>query len=153
MRHDSRKRVLAVASAGGHWEQMMLLRDVLEQFDVRFATTHAELPARAGIEGATILPDCNRDQIINSAKCVLAAAWLVLRFRPHVVVSTGAAPGFFCIVFGRLLGARTLWIDSVANAERLSMCGNFSRRASTACLTQWEHLAQNGRPGYAGNLL
>ncbi|MFM2371320.1 MAG: hypothetical protein RIS85_1061 [Pseudomonadota bacterium] len=147
------KRVLAVASAGGHWEQMMLLRETLEKFDVRFATTHPDLPRRAGIEGATILPDCNRDQIINSAKCVLAAAWLVLKFRPHVVLSTGAAPGFFCIVFARLIGAKTLWIDSVANAERMSMCGNLSRYFSSACITQWEHLASDGRPGYVGSLL
>lgn len=147
------KKVLAAASAGGHWEQMMLLRPTLEQFDVHFATTHPDLPRHAGIEHATILPDCNRDQIIKSLKCLLSAAILVLRFRPDVVVSTGAAPGFFCIVFGRLLGARTLWIDSVANAEQMSMCGKLSRYLSTNCITQWEHIADNGRPGYAGNLL
>lgn len=147
------KKVLAAASAGGHWEQMMLLRPTLEQFDVHFATTHPDLPIRAGITKATILPDCNRDQVLNSLRCLLTAAALVLRFRPDVVISTGAAPGFFCIVFGRLLGARTLWIDSVANAEQMSMCGKLSRYFSSHCLTQWEHLADNGRPGYAGNLL
>lgn len=147
------KRVLAVASAGGHWEQMMLLRPMLEEFDVAFATTHADLPARAGISGATILPDCNRDQPLQSLRCLVAAARLVLRFRPDVVLSTGAAPGFFCIVFARLIGARTLWIDSVANAEVMSMCGKLSRWFSTRCITQWEHLADDGRPGYAGSLL
>ena len=146
-------KVLAAASAGGHWEQMMLLRPTLEEFDVHYATTLADLPKRAGITAATILPDCNRDQIVKSLRCLLAAAALVLRYRPDVVVSTGAAPGFFCIVFARILGARTLWIDSVANAEKLSMCGKLSRFFSTRCITQWEHLAANGRPGYAGNLL
>ncbi len=147
------KRVLAVASAGGHWEQMMLLRPVLEEFEVAFATTHPDLPIRAGLTGVTILPDCNRDQPLASLKCVIAAARLVLRFRPDFVLSTGAAPGFFCIVFARALGARTLWIDSVANAEQMSMCGKLSRYFSTRCITQWEHLAEDGRPGYTGSLL
>jgi len=146
-------RVLAAASAGGHWEQMMLLRDMLEKFDVHFATTHADLPIRAGITEVTILPDCNRDQIFESMRCLFEAARLVFRFRPNVVISTGAAPGFFCIVIGRLLGARTLWIDSVANAEQMSMCGKLSRYFSTRCITQWEHLADDGRPGYVGSVL
>jgi UDP-N-acetylglucosamine:LPS N-acetylglucosamine transferase len=146
-------RVLAAASAGGHWEQMMLMRDMLDQHEVAFATTNPDLPVRAGITNATILPDCNRDQILDSLRCLIAAARLVLRFRPQVVISTGAAPGFFCIIFGRLIGARTLWIDSVANAEQLSMCGKLSRHFSTRCITQWEHLSADGKPGYAGNLL
>lgn len=146
-------KVLAAASAGGHWEQMMLLRPTLEQFQVHFATTLADLPERAGIADATILPDCNQDQVFNSLRCLVAAAALVLRFRPDVVISTGAAPGFFCIVMGRLVGARTLWIDSVANAEKLSMCGRLSRYFSSHCVTQWEHLAKDGRPAYIGNLL
>lgn len=146
-------KVLAVASAGGHWEQMMLLRDMLEKFDVHFATTHTDLPIRAGIRAATILPDCNRDQILQSMRCVFAAAWLVLRFRPTVVISTGAAPGLFCIVIARLIGARTLWIDSVANAEQMSMCGKLSRYLSTRCITQWQHLAKDGRPEYVGSVL
>lgn len=131
----------------------MLLRPALEEFDVHYVTTLADLPLREGIAQATILPDCNRDQLLNSLRCLLSAAALVLRFRPEVVISTGAAPGFFCIVFGRMLGARTLWIDSVANAEQMSLCGKLSRFLATRCLTQWQHLAENDRPGYAGNLL
>lgn len=146
-------RLLAAASAGGHWEQMMLIRPALEEFDVLYATTLADLPKKEGIEHATTLPDCNRDRVFDSVRCLLSAAVLVLKFRPEVVISTGAAPGLFCILFGRLIGARTLWIDSVANAESMSMCGKLSRYFSTRCLTQWDHLADNIRTGYAGNLL
>ena len=45
---------------------------------------------------------------------------VVLRERPDVVVSTGAAPGYFALRFGRLFGARTLWLESIANVEELS---------------------------------
>ena len=146
-------KVLAVASAGGHWEQMMVLRGVLDAHDVHFATTAADLPAREGIAGATVLPDCNRNEILNSTRCLFAALALVLRLRPEVVISTGALPGFCCILIGRIMGARTLWLDSVANAENLSMCGKFSRRVAHVCLTQWDHLATPDGPHYAGSLL
>lgn len=150
---DHNRRVLAVASGGGHWEQMMLLAPTLDQFAVRFVTTEPELPRQRGITNAGILPDCNQNQPLRSAWCALAALREVVRYRPHIVISTGAAPGFFCILAGRLIGAKTLWIDSVANGEELSMCGKLSKRFAHECLTQWEHLAAPPAPRYFGAVL
>ncbi len=131
----------------------MLLRPAFEGFDVRFATSDLELAQREGIKGATLLPDTNRKQPLTAVRCLLAAAWLILRFRPHVIVTTGAAPGFMCVVVGRLLCRRTLWIDSVANAEELSGSGRLARRVATRVMTQWEHLALADRVVYAGRVL
>jgi UDP-N-acetylglucosamine:LPS N-acetylglucosamine transferase len=150
---QDRIRVLAVASGGGHWEQLMLLRPTLAQYDIRFATTEPAVAQQHGVTGAETLPDCNQDMPLRSAMCALVALWIVLKHRPKVILSTGAAPGFFCILAGRLIGARTLWIDSVANGEELSMCGRLSRRFAHQCWTQWEHLAQDHSPRYHGAVL
>lgn len=146
-------RVLAVASGGGHWEQLMLLRPTLARYDVRFATTEPAVAVQHGIANAERLPDCNQNKPLHSALCALAAMRIVLKHRPQVILSTGAAPGFFCILAGRLIGARTLWIDSVANGEELSMCGKLSKRFAHECWTQWEHLAGTDRPRYHGAVL
>lgn len=146
-------RVLAAASGGGHWEQLMLLRPTLAQYDICFATTEPAVAVQHGIAGAERLPDCNQNMPFRSALCALAALRVVLRHRPRIVISTGAAPGFFCILAGRLIGARTLWIDSVANGEELSMCGKLSKRFAHECWTQWEHLAGPDRPRYHGAVL
>jgi UDP-N-acetylglucosamine:LPS N-acetylglucosamine transferase len=150
---DHSRRVLAVASGGGHWEQLMLLRPTLAHYDVRFATTEPAVAVQHGIADAERLPDCNQNMPLRSALCAVAALFVVLRHRPEVVISTGAAPGFFCILAGRLIGARTLWIDSVANGEDLSMCGKLSKRFAHECWTQWEHLAGEERPRYFGAVL
>jgi UDP-N-acetylglucosamine:LPS N-acetylglucosamine transferase len=146
-------RVLAVASGGGHWEQLMLLRPTLMLYDIRFATTEPAVAAQHGVETVETLPDCNQNKPLQSALCALVALKIVLKHRPRVILSTGAAPGFFCILAGRLTGARTLWIDSVANGEELSMCGKLSKRFAHECWTQWEHLAGEGRPRYHGAVL
>ena len=152
MKHSS-TRILAVASGGGHWEQLMLLRHTLENFDVRFATTEPLVAQQHGIADAESLPDCNQNMPLRSALCGLAALKIVLKHRPQVIVSTGAAPGLFCILAGRLIGARTLWIDSVANGEQLSMCGKLSKHLAHECWTQWEHLATGSSPRYFGSVL
>lgn len=146
-------RVLAAASGGGHWEQLMLLRPTLARYDVRFATTEPSVAAQHGVTAVESLPDCNQNMPLQSAFCAVKALWVVLKLRPQVILSTGAAPGFFCILAGRLIGARTLWIDSVANGEELSMCGKLSKRVAHECWTQWEHLANGQRPRYFGAVL
>lgn len=147
------KRVLAVASGGGHWDELMLLLPTLERYDVRFATTDPRLAEQRGIAGADRLPDCNRNKPFQSIYCAFFAVWLVLKHRPQVVISTGAAPGFMCLLAGRMIGARTLWIDSVANGEELSMCGKLSMTFATQCWVQWEDLAARTNSRYYGAVL
>jgi hypothetical protein len=50
------------------------------------------------------------------------------------------------------LGARTVWLDSVANIEQMSMSGMMVRRYSKLWLTQWSHLAKDDGPEFAGKV-
>ena len=52
-----------------------------------------------------------------------------------------------------MLGARTLFLDSIANAEELSLSANLARRHCDLVLTQWPHLAEGDGPGYRGSVL
>ena len=79
--------------------------------------------------------------------------WLVIRERPDVVVTTGAAPGYFALRFGKWIGAKTIWIDSIANLERMSLSGERVRRYADLWLTQWAHLAKSDGPVFLGAVL
>jgi len=96
--------------------------------------------------------DASQSQPLECLRLAVQMVRLVLRHRPAVVFSTGAAPGCFAILAGRLIGARTIWLDSIANTEKLSLSGRLVQRAVGLCLTQWPGLA---RPGieYAGDVL
>lgn len=146
-------RILAVSSGGGHWEELMLLRDAFDGAETVYATTFPDLAERAGIHDAHVIPDCSRDALLANLRCLVRAFQIVRRVRPDYVISTGAAPGLLCIMAGRLFGARTLWIESFANAERLSMCGSLSRWLAHRTMVQWAHLARPGGPVYVGALL
>ena len=80
-------------------------------------------------------------------------AWILLCERPDVVISTGAAPGYFAIRMGKWLGARTVWIDSIANVETLSMAGTLAGRYADLWLTQWQHLARPEGPHFLGGTI
>lgn len=149
----SRKRILAVASAGGHWAELVRLRPLLDRYDVTYVTTEAGY-AR-DVEGkrfrtVTEASRWDRFKLLVSAVQVL---WIVVTERPRVVLTTGAAPGWFALVLAKKLGARTIWLDSLANGETLSMSGQRAAKHADLWLTQWPELAVPGGPEYAGSVL
>lgn len=147
-------RVLMVASAGGHWIQLRRLTPAFDECEVYFASTDERLGVGAGLgDRFFAVRDGNFASKLSLVPSLLSVLVLVLRLRPDVVVSTGAAPGFFAIVLGKVFGARTVWIDSVANAGELSLAGQKVRGWSDVWLTQWEHLAHQDGPDFWGSVL
>ena len=147
------KRVLAVASGGGHWQQLMQMREAFQSAKVTYVTTLEGLPEEFDAAPARIVPDCNRDEKLAMIGTAWKLFWLVLTTRPHVVISTGALPGVIALAIGRMVGARTIWVDSVANAEEMSLSGRTARRVADLWLTQWEHVAEAEGAEYAGSVL
>lgn len=147
------KRILAIASGGGHWQQLQLLRPAFEGHEVFFLTTLPGLPEQFGAQPSAIVPDCNRDEKLAILRCAAAIAGRLVRVRPHVVISTGALPGVIALALGRAMGARTVWVDSVANAEEMSMSGKLARRVAHLWMSQWEHVAEEAGADYAGAVL
>lgn len=146
-------KVLAVASKGGHWVQLKRLRPAFEGCDVLYVSTHPDLARDVAPARFAAVPDANRWQKARVLWMFARVAWIVVRFRPNVVVTTGAAPGYAALRFGKMLGARTMWIDSVANAEELSLSGTMAGRHADEWLTQWEHLAGPAGPRFEGSVL
>lgn len=147
------KRIVAVASGGGHWQQLMLMREAFSGCETLYLTTLPGLPEQFGLISARIIPDCNRNEKFKAMKASLSILWIMLKVRPHIVISTGALPGVIALAFGRLVGARTIWVDSVANAEEMSMSGLLARRLAHLWLSQWEHVARDSGAEYAGATL
>ena len=152
MSTQARTRILAVASSGGHWVQLRRLAPAFEGHDVAYLTTDPGHRSDVAPARFYCVADGNRQNKLALARSALKIVWVLLRERPRVVISTGAAPGYLAIRGARLLGARTVWIDSVANVEELSMSGQMSSVTADLCLTQWPHLA-TGPVMYEGAVL
>ena len=137
----SRLRVVAIASSGGHWMQLRRMASAFPD-DTIWVSTNADHASEVAPGCYRHVPDANR---WNKPRLIWAAfriALMVLLIRPTHLVTTGAAPGWFALVFARFLGARTLWIDSIANAEELSLSGSQARRWATEVWTQWPDLVE-----------
>jgi hypothetical protein len=149
----ARQRILAVSSGGGHWVQLLRLRPAFAGCDVTYATVRAGYRGDVNDGSFVVISDCNRTRKLRVLWCACVIFVLLLRVRPDVVISTGAAPGYLAVRMARWFGARTIWVDSVANVEELSMSGAMAGRHADLWLTQWQHLAREGGPAFRGSVL
>ena len=150
---DRKTRILAVASGGGHWVQLLRLRPAFIGEHVAYVSVDRAYRAEVGAAPFYVVNDATRWNKFGLVKLAIRMLWILLRERPDVVVTTGAAPGYFALMFGRLAGARTTWIDSMANVERLSLSGEKAGRWANLWLTQWPALARAGGPQFEGTVL
>ena len=135
------RRVLAVASGGGHWVQMLRLRPAFAGCATHYATVDASAAAEVAPARLWTFTDSNRDTKLRLILTLFKLAWIIFRVRPHVIITTGAAPGYLAIRIGKLIGARAMFIDSIANASELSLSGRLARRHADRMLTQWPDVA------------
>ena len=106
MRKLNQPKILAIASGGGHWIQLMRLRPAFAGANVSYASIEKE--SAHAIQGNRFyrFPDANRERKVALLLQILRIAWIFIRVRPQVVVTTGASCGYLAVRFGRLRGHR-----------------------------------------------
>lgn len=153
-------KLVVGASAGGHANELqILLRHAQGLWPVQPAAyvTTMEIAASGFDTGGRpvhVVGECDRRKPFQAVAVLGRTLGLAWKLRPDVVVTTGSMPlALFCI-WSKLLGAKVVWIDSVAQIEALSVSGRLMRRVADLCLAQWPAVAARYRGvEYAGEVL
>ena len=148
------KRVLAVASGGGHWLELCRITPAFEGLEVAFVSVHPMYASQVAAHRYYTVRDVSRRNWWISALLIPQLVRIVLKERPDVVITTGSAPALFALGFAKLIfGAKTIWIDSIANVEKLSSSGTVARLVSDVWLTQWPALQTQYGPACWGAVI
>ena len=155
MKSTRKTKVLGISSGGGHWIQLLRLRPAFADCDLTLVTVRHCYRSDIGNDAIKfrVISDANRTNQLGLVRTAFSVFWVLLLERPDVVISTGAAPGYFAMRVGKLLGAKTIWVDSIANVDELSLSGQQAGKYADLWLTQWPHLAGNPAPVFRGNVL
>ena len=149
----NKKRVVAIASHGGHLVQLMRMTPALAEHEVTLVSTVDDNPYPELFSCYKKVYDCNFNTKLRLMMTAFQLFKIIITTRPNVIISTGAAPGVLGIVIGKLLGRKLVWVDSVANAERLSLSGRLAARLTRHIYTQWQHLAEDSSAKYIGRVI
>lgn len=151
-RHDVMK-ILAVASDGGHWIELIRITKALEQdFKLCYAGTNRNQALSVSGNRFYRITDFSRTDCYKFVPVFFQALRIILKERPDAVITTGAAPGVVAVLVAALFRRKTVWIDSIANVNHLSLSGRIASRFVSRTYTQWEEPA-TGKIWFAGNVL
>jgi len=143
----ARQAAIGVASSGGHLVQLEALVTMGLHLDYILSPS----ALKVDVQSITIR-DCNINQPVNVLRSLISIARVLWRIRPAVVITTGAAPGGIALVVARFLGAKTIWIDSIANVNKASLTGRLVRPFATTWVSQWECVAKENKGVYIGKI-
>lgn len=152
------QKIMAIASGGGHWVQLMRLRPAFDGMNVFYVSMDPSAEVDVPGQRYYTIRDASRKQKWVFFIVLVQLLRIFLKERPSVVITTGSAPALLSLILAKyLFRAKTIWIDSIANAERLSTSGKTAGQFADIWLTQWPQLARSevaGRhPEYWGAVL
>jgi len=133
------QRVLLVGSSGGHLTQLFALEPwwrSRERLWVTFDTPDATSLLAA--EKATWAHHPTTRNIPNLLRNTILGIRVLRRFRPDVVVSTGAGVAFPFFVLARALRIPTVYIEVYDRIDLPTLTGRLCRPFTSLFLVQWE---------------
>lgn len=149
------KKMCLVASSGGHMSELLKLSVIWQGQNAVFITTTDVVRTKLQKDGAVyIVGECNRQNPWKTGIVFCRCLKAVIKERPNIIMSTGAAAGFMICLLGKFFGAKIIWVDSIANTESLSMSGRMIRPFADLILSQWaEVAAKYPNVEYAGEVI
>jgi UDP-N-acetylglucosamine:LPS N-acetylglucosamine transferase len=148
----SKNKVLALSSPGGHWVQLCRLIPAFSKSEVVYACTYSKASELTDDDNYYVIGDISRDSIQRIFSVILGIVKILMKEKPTVIITTGALPGLITIFFGRFFGIKTVWLDSIANSEEISMSGKIASYLAHHCFTQWQDLSSK-RIHYIGRVI
>jgi len=136
-------KICLAASAGGHLTQLLRLSDIWEDKPCFFVTTGDMMVRQLSNKATTyIIKKANRQHPLLLMHMLCKCLYIMLKERPDVVISTGAALGCILCLLAKLAGKKVVWVETISIVDRLSLSGNIIRPFADLFLVQWPKLAK-----------
>jgi beta-1,4-N-acetylglucosaminyltransferase len=133
-------RIALVCSHGGHLTETMQILDAFAGHDIFFATYHSARDADVRAIARAYFTQNIGTSVWRMFRALFWAARILLHERPDVVVSLGAEVALPFFYLSKLLGIRTIFIESWCRVEDLSKTGRLVYPIADVFLVQWPQL-------------
>lgn len=132
-------KVCLVGSSGGHLTHLYMLKDFWKDKD-RFWVTFDKEDARSILENEKVIPcyyPTNRN-IKNLIKNTFLAIRVLLKEKPDLIISSGAAVAVPFFYIGKILGAKLIYIEVFDRIDKPTVTGKLVYPIADKFIVQWE---------------
>ena len=138
-------KICFAASSGGHYEQLLMLKALMEKYDSFVLTEKTDYVSAVKGQKMYYLLQVNRREksfIVRMIWNVFRSLWIYLKENPDVVVCTGVLAMIPMCLLAKLFGKKLIYIESFAKVTSGTETGKLLYRFADEFYVQWEPLLE-----------
>lgn len=141
------KKVMFISSVGGHLTQLLELKKIFNDYNYVLVTEKTDVTK-------DMKEKYNMEYLIYGSReylfsyifkflfNIIKSLYLFLKYRPNVIVTTGAHTSVPMCYIGRLFGRKVIFIESYAKRNSPTLSGRLVYPIATTFIVQWETMLE-----------
>lgn len=141
-----KKKICLISSSGGHFEQLLMLRKMSDNYDI-FIVTEKTKYNKKDKKITYYISQVNRKEILFLLKMILITVksiFIYLKEKPDVIISTGVLAAIPMMFIGHFFKKKVIYIESFAKIKSPTMTGKliYKRHIADRFYVQWESMLE-----------
>lgn len=153
--------VMFACNQGGHFSQMMALSELFGKYNSVLVTDNdrankslPELKNLNHLEFAMAMTERRKElgkydkqlsrtsSLLAYFKMCIQCCGIWLRYRPKIIISTGSNIAVPLFIWGRILGSKTIYIESRAKVRSKNLTGKLVEKFCNKIYVQWPEMLE-----------
>ena len=149
MARNKQKKVLFIASTGGHFNELMQLKPLFEKYDYHIITEKDAMT-----KGFKEIYKNKISYMLYGTRAHMfkyifqfiincfISVFLYIKIRPKYVVTTGTHTAGPICVLGKIFGSKIIYIETFANRHTKTATGKIIYKFADLFIVQWEEMLE-----------
>ncbi|HJB24559.1 MAG TPA: polysaccharide biosynthesis protein [Candidatus Jeotgalibaca pullicola] len=137
------QKICFISSAGGHFEQIKQLKDVIKTYDCFYMVTRTKATEKMTENRYIIIEMLRTNKIMMIVSLVfmtIQQLTIFIKEQPQTIITTGAGVAIPMCLIGKIFGRKVIYIESFARINTPNKTGLFLYKYADAFIIQWEEL-------------
>ena len=138
-------KICFAASSGGHFEQLMMLKPLMEKYDSFIITEKTDYEVTAGTNKIYYVDQINRKELLFGVKLIwniLISLRIFFKERPDIVICTGVLAMLPICRIAKFFNKKLIYIESFAKVTSATMSGKYLYKYAGQFYVQWESMKE-----------
>ena len=139
------KKICFAASSGGHFEQILMLKPLMEKYDSILITEKTAYKAEVPEVKMYYMHQVNRRErgfLFKMIGNLFRSLSIILKERPDIVISTGVLAVIPICLLQKLFGRKLIYIESFAKVTSPTETGKLLYKYADQFYVQWESMLE-----------
>ena len=140
-REKGKKKICFAASSGGHFEQLMMLKPLMDQYDSFILTEKTAYSSSNNGVKSYYVKQVNREEkscIIKLVINTISSLRIYIKEKPEIVICTGVLAMIPMCLIVKIFGGKLIYIESFAKVTSPTMTGKLLYKFADKFYVQWE---------------